>query len=232
MRGRIIIVSIIVVAGMAIAGFINQYYQSDDYHNPDNRLKVYNPSDVNPELVDPELWDKSKDHTIADFSFVNQLGDTITQKDTEGKIYVADYFFTTCGGICPKLTKSLQRVQTEFKSDPNLLILSHTVNPSYDTVEVLYAYAEKFKANHEKWWFLTGAKKDLYVMARKSYLIVPDEADSNYQHGGDSDFIHSENFALIDPDKRIRGLYDGTNSDEVSKLIQDIYDLKREYDLP
>lgn len=190
---------------------------------------MYSPFDVNPDLVDSSLQDKKKDHTIADFAFVNQLGDTITKTDVTGKIYVTDYFFTTCGGICPKMTKQLQRVQAEFLSDPNCLILSHTVNPKIDTVEVMFKYAERFEANHTKWWFLTGSKESLYTMARKSYLVVPDQADPNYKHGDESDFIHTENFVLIDPEGRIRGMYDGTNEGEVSELIRDIYDLKREY---
>ena len=127
------------------------------------------------------------------------------------------------------MTKQLQRVQTEFNADPNFKILSHTVNPKYDSVQVMKAYAERFNANPDQWWFLTGSKEALYLMARKSYLVVPDEKDPNFKHGEDSDFIHTENFVLIDPDKRIRGMYDGTNPDEVSELINDIYDLKKEY---
>ena len=126
----------------------------------------------------------------------------------------------------------MKRLQDEFIDDDNFLLLSHTVNPSFDSVEVLNKYAKRFGAIDSKWWFLTGPKEDLYIMARKSYLVVPDEADPNFDHGGNSDFIHTENFALIDPDRRIRGMYDGTNPNEVSELIKDIYDLKREYDLP
>lgn len=225
---------IIAVSGIIIAGILNYTHYSDDpesaYNRSEtNRLKIYNPADINPTLVDTSLRAIQKDHKISDFSFLNQLGDTITKKDVDGKIFVTDYFFTTCGGICPKMTRQLQRVQSEFSDDPNFLILSHTVNPSRDSVEVMYNYANRFKANHEKWWFLTGSKADLYTMARKSYLIVPDEADANFDHGGESDFIHTENFALIDPDGRIRGMYDGTNVEEVSELIRDTYDLKREY---
>lgn len=197
--------------------------------NENNKLRIINPNDVNPSLVDSSLQHIKKDHSISNFTFINQLGDTITKKNVEGKIFVTDFFFTTCGGICPKLTTQLQRVQAEFIDDPNFLILSHTVNPSYDSVGVLFDYATRFEANHNKWWFLTGQKKDLYLMARKSYLVVPDENDPNFDHGDESDFIHTENFALIDPDGRIRGMYDGTNPDEVSELLLDVYDLKKEY---
>ena len=231
MRNRIIALSAILITGMLIAGFINKYYFSDDYRNPDNKLKVINPSDVNHHLVDSSVAHIKEGHTVAPFSFTNQLGETITEKNTSGKIYVTNFFFTTCGSICPKMTKQLQRVQTEFIADENLLILSHTVNPSTDSVSKMKAYAERFEANHKKWWFLTGSKEDLYTMARKSYLVVPDMSDPDFKHGDESDFIHTENFVLIDPDKRIRGMYDGTNPEEVSNLIQDIYDLKREYKL-
>lgn len=236
MRNRIIAFIAIIAVGGTIAGIINLNYYSEDpesEHNRSstNRLKIYNPADINPTLVDSSLHGVQKDHTISDFSFVNQLGDTITKEDVSGKIFVTDFFFTTCGNICPKMTKQLIRVQDEFGSDNHILILSHTVHPSHDSVSVLYEYAEKFGANHEKWWFLTGSKKELYIMARKSYLVVPDENDPNFEHGDESDFLHTENFALIDPDGRIRGMYDGTNSEEVSELMRDIYDLKREYKL-
>lgn len=235
MSKRIIVFILIVGIGVTIAGIMNMRYYSDDpesayNRNENNRLKVYSPFDINPALVDSSLQDQRKDHTISDFSFLNQLGDTITKSDVAGKIFVTDYFFTTCGGICPKMTTQLQRVQREFSSDPNFLTLSHTVNPSTDTVEVMYNYAERFEADHNKWWFLTGSKEELYLMARKSYLVVPDVNDPNFTHGDESDFIHTENFVLIDPDGRIRGMYDGTNEDEVSELIRDVYDLKREYE--
>ncbi|UKN00566.1 SCO family protein [Paracrocinitomix mangrovi] len=236
MKQRIIIFTLIVLTGMTIAVVMNMQHYSDEPDSPvnrsqNNRLKVINPSDVNPKLVDPEIQDVTKDHTISDFSFQNQLGDTITKADVVGKIFVTDFFFTTCAGICPKMTTQLKRVQAEFKNDPNFLILSHTVNPSIDTVETMRAYAERFDADPEKWWFLTGSKHDLYIMARKSYLVVPDEADPDFDHGGESDFLHTENFALIDPDGRIRGMYDGTNPEEVDELIRDVYDLKKEYEL-
>ncbi len=118
---------------------------------------------------------------------------------------------------------------SEFENDDWLMLVNHTVWPEGDSVAALYEYSQKYEAKPNKWWFLTGDKEQLYTMARKSYLAVPDKADPNFEHGSESDFIHTENFILVDPDKRIRGMYDGTNSDEVSELIKDIYDLKREY---
>lgn len=231
MRYRIIVFVLILITGIIIATFVNKHYYSDDYRNPNNKLKVINPDDVNDALVDSSIAHVKEGHTVGDFSFTNQLGEEISQEDTKGKIYVADFFFTTCGGICPKMTKQLQRVQDEFSGDLNFKILSHTVNPSYDSVSVMKAYAERFEADPSQWWFLTGSKAELYLMARRSYLVVPDENDPNFEHGDESDFIHTENFVLIDPDRRIRGMYDGTNPDEISEMIKDIYDLKREYKL-
>lgn len=225
---------IIAVTGISIAIYLNYNHFSDDpessfNRSETNRLKIFNPADINPTLVDTSIQNVQVDHVISDFEFINQIGDTIRKADVAGNIFVTDFFFTTCGGICPKMTTQLQRVQSEFVADPKFLILSHTVNPSKDSVSVMNNYANRFKADSKKWWFLTGAKADLYTMARKSYLIVPDEADPNYEHGGESDFIHTENFVLIDPDGRIRGIYDGTNGGEVSELIRDVYDLKKEY---
>jgi protein SCO1/2 len=236
MKARLIVFGLIVITGIVIAGVINMNHFSDDPESTynrslNNRLKIINPADVNPLLVDSSMHDINTDHTIADFSFSNQLGKTITKKNVKGKIFVVNFFFTTCGGICPVMTKQLQRVQEEFISDPNFMILSHTVNPSIDTVETMFKYAERFDVDSNKWWLLTGTKHDLYVMARKSYLVVPDEADPNFDHGEESDFIHTENFALIDPDGRIRGMYDGTLTDDVNELILDVYDLKKEYKL-
>ena len=220
--------------GIAITMNLSYYSNPESAHNrsANNVLKVFNPADINPKLVDPSIQDQTKDHTISGFAFQDQHGEFVTKTFVDGKIFVTNFFFTTCAGICPKMTEQLKRVQQEFIEDDNFLILSHTVNPSKDTVETLNKYAERFGAEYEKWRFLTGDKSELYLMARKSYLVVPDEADPDFEHGGESDFLHTENFALIDPEGRIRGMYDGTNPEEVSNLIRDVYDLKKEYLLP
>ena len=184
---------------------------------PAKSLKVFNPSDVNPELVDSTMQYVSKYHTIADFSFVNQNGKTITQNDYDGKIYVADFFFTTCGSICPKMTSNLEDVQKAFADNPKVMLLSHTVFPETDSVSVLKDYAIKHNVDDKKWNLVTGDKKEIYTMARKSYLAVklgkPEEL---------YDMVHTENFILIDSKRRVRGFYDGTNKEEVQKLIEDI----------
>lgn len=184
---------------------------------PKKSLPIFNPSDVNPEMVDSTVQYKSKSHTIADFSFINQNGKTITQKDYEGKIYVADFFFTTCGSICPKMTANLAEVQKAIAKNPKVMLLSHTVMPDIDSVSVLKAYALKNGVDDKKWNLVTGDKKHIYSMARKSYLAVklgkPDEL---------YDMVHTENFVLVDAQKRVRGFYDGTNQDDIKRLIEDI----------
>jgi protein SCO1/2 len=163
-------------------------------------------------------------HTVSDFSLTCQTGKTITQKDLEGKIYVADYFFANCKSICPKISKQLERVQKHFADEPSVMIVSHTVDPKRDTVEALVAYAKLHDANPEKWLFLTGDKKQLYDLARHSYLVTASEGN-----GGDQDFVHTEQVALIDKEKRIRGCYDGTDSLAVGRLIVDIEQLLLSY---
>jgi len=190
---------------------------------PQKTLPIYNPADVNPELVDSTVQYKSKYHTIADFSFVNQNGDTITQKNYEGKIYVADFFFTTCGSICPKMSTNLSEVQKAVLNNPKVMLLSHTVFPEVDSVSVLKAYAIKYGVDDSKWNLVTGDKKDIYTMARKSYLAVKlGRPDQLY------DMVHTENFVLVDQKRRVRGFYDGTNKEEIKRLLADIDFLSQE----
>jgi protein SCO1/2 len=190
---------------------------------PQKTLPIYNPADVNPELVDSTIQYKSKYHTIADFSFVNQNGDTITQKNYEGKIYVADFFFTTCGSICPKMSTNLSEVQKAVLNNPKVMLLSHTVFPEVDSVSVLKAYAVKYGVVDSKWNLVTGDKKEIYKMARKSYLAVKlGRPDQLY------DMVHTENFVLVDQKRRVRGFYDGTNQEEIKRLLEDITFLSEE----
>ena len=184
---------------------------------PKKTLPIYNPSMVNPELVDSTIQYISKYHSIADFSFTNQNGKTITQKDYEGKIYVADFFFTTCGSICPKMTTNLVEVQKAFINNPKVMLLSHTVFPEIDSVSVLKKYAIKNGVIDSKWNLVTGDKKQIYAIARKSYLAVklgkPEEL---------YDMVHTENFVLVDSKRRVRGFYDGTKKEDIERLIEDI----------
>jgi protein SCO1/2 len=184
---------------------------------PKKTLPIYNPADVNPELVDSTVQYIQKYHTIADFSFTNQNGKTITQKDYEGKIYVADFFFTTCGSICPIMTTNMLDIQKAFATNPKVMMLSHTVLPETDSVPVLKAYAKKKGVNDAKWNLVTGDKKEIYAMARKSYLAVKLGKPSELY-----DMVHTENFILVDTKRRVRGFYDGTKKEEIERLVQDI----------
>ena len=189
---------------------------------PDPKLRIYQPNDVAPELVDTTLQHVKKYHQIADFSLVNQLGDTITQKTFEGRIFVADFFFTTCATICPIMTEHMGQIQRKIKNDPDILLLSHTVTPEIDTVAQLKRYADKKGVIAGKWHLVTGDKKEIYDLARKSYLVAKDQPYSPY------DLVHTENFVLIDPQRRIRGFYDGTDPAAIESLLEDIAILKKE----
>ena len=187
-------------------------------------LPIYQPSMVNYELVDSTLQHVKKYHKIAPFSFENQNGKIITQDDYEGKIYIADFFFTTCPSICPKMTANMGSIQKEIMNDSNVMLLSYSVTPKIDSVPQLKKYAIEKGVNDEKWNLLTGNKKEIYTMARKSYLAVKDDGD-----GGPYDMIHTENFILVDPEKKIRGFYDGTNTLAMRELLIDLEILKDEF---
>ncbi len=163
-------------------------------------------------------------HTIQNFNFTDQDGNTVTQKNLDGSIYVTDFFFTTCHSICPIMSSQMERIYDKFKGNAEVKFLSHTVDPEIDTVQQLKAYATKHNADAKQWMFVTGDKKDLYAVARTGYLLNAEQGD-----GGPDDFIHTQNFALIDKDKRIRGFYDGTDSTEMNQLMKDIDLLLAEY---
>jgi protein SCO1/2 len=185
---------------------------------PKKKLPIYNPADVNPELVDSTVQHISKYHTIADFSFTNQNGKIITQKDYEGKIYVADFFFTTCPTICPIMQDNMVDIQNAFLDNPKVMLLSHTVMPEIDSVPVLKKYALEKGVVDSKWNLVTGDKKAIYYIARKSYLAVKTETSGELY-----DMVHTENFILVDEKKRVRGFYDGTNKEDIKRLIKDIH---------
>ena len=190
---------------------------------PKSKLPVYNPVDVNPRLVDDAVKHVSRDHRIGDFHLINQNGDSISKSDFEGKIYIADFFFTRCQTICPIMAINMSELQEYYKEDDDLKFLSHSVTPDIDSVSVLRAYADKNNAIDGKWEITTGQKTHIYELARKSYFAVLDEGD-----GGEQDFIHTEQFVLVDKQKQIRGFYDGTDAREIERIIKDIEVLKSE----
>lgn len=213
---RLIPALIVVIIGITIAYFMI---------SKPKPLKIYNPADINPKLVDESLQETSKNHKVGNFSLTDQDGETVTPTDFEGKIYVTDFFFVTCPTICPKMTDQMLRVYEEFNENSDILLLSHTVMPEEDSVPVLKDYANKHNISSDKWKLVTGDKKQIYDLARKTYFAAITEGD-----GGVDDFIHTENFVLVDKDKRLRGFYDGTSKQDVDRLIKDIYTLLAEYE--
>jgi protein SCO1/2 len=191
---------------------------------PKKVLPIYQPTQVSTELVDSTIQHKKKYHKIADFSLINQNGETITQENYKDKIYVADFFFTTCKTICPIMTKNMHIIQKNIITDNEVMLLSHSVTPEIDTVAQLKRYAKEKHVNSSKWNLVTGDKKQIYELARKSYLAVKDDGD-----GGPFDMVHTENFMLIDKKRQIRGFYDGTNLEDINRLLDDIAILKEEY---
>ncbi len=216
-KSKLTLVFLIVFSAISIPVF---------YHllKVDKRLKIYNPADVNPNLVDAGLKHITKDHTIADFELTNQNGEIITNNNYKNKIYIADFFFTRCQTICIAMAYNMSELQDFYKNDDEIMFLSHSVTPVIDSVSVLKEYANKKGVIDGKWNVTTGTKKHIYELARKSYFAVIEDGD-----GGENDFIHTENFVLVDKEKRIRGYYDGTEKKDMEKLKKDIALLKEEY---
>ncbi len=189
-------------------------------------LPIYSPAMVNFELVDSSKQHIKKFHRIADFKLKNQNNEWVTQKTFQNKIYVADFFFTTCPSICPIMTENMSFIQNTFKNDSSVLLLSHSVTPKIDSVAQLKKYALEKGVIDEKWHLVTGPKKEIYDLARQSYLAVKTNESGNLY-----DMIHTENFILIDPDRRIRGFYDGTVKEDMKEIQKDILNLKAEYSI-
>ena len=190
---------------------------------PKSKLPVYNPVDVNPRLVDDAVRHINRDHRVGSFTLTNQNGITISEDDFQGKIYIADFFFTRCQTICPIMALNMSDLQEYYLNDKEIKFLSHSVTPIMDSVPVLRAYADKNGAVDGKWEITTGDKRQIYSLARKSYFAVLDEGD-----GGDQDFIHTEQFILIDKKGQIRGFYDGTDIEEMNRIYNDIEILNKE----
>ncbi len=187
------------------------------------RLPVYNPADIHPDLVDESLRDVDSGHRVLPFRVVDQNGDTITGKDYEGKIYVANFFFTRCKTICPPMMYHMGIIQDAVRDDPEVMLLSFSVTPVIDSVPVLKAYAEQRHIDSWKWHITTGDKKHIYRLARRSYFAVLDHGDGDLQ-----DFIHTEKFILVDKNRQIRGFYDGTDPGTPDQVLHDIALLKEE----
>ena len=195
--------------------------------NKTKPLPVINPIDVQQEMVDPEMLRIGRGHKVGTFRFENQDGIWITDADMKGKVSVVEYFFTSCKSICPIMNSQMQRIQRKFAKQNDLRIFSFTVDPDIDTVAQMKRYATAHQAKVGQWHFLTGKKADLYSLARRSFFVLKPAEAQNLGDAG-SDFIHTNNFVLIDRQMRIRGYYDGTNPKEVSLLQAHIAQLLEE----
>lgn len=211
LKRSIILLSILVLPSLA-------YFLLKTGKNNFKHLAIFGPRDVAVNGKDTIY------HQVPPFSFVNQEGKTVTDKDFDGKIYVADFFFTTCEGICPKMAIQMNRVVRKFKDEKDVVLISHTVNPEHDSVPVLAEYAKTYDADSKKWAFVTGNKKEIYDIARNGYFISALKGD-----GGPEDFIHDDKLILVDKEKHIRGYYDGTSPKEVNRLLDEIKVLLGEY---
>lgn len=212
-----LLILVLVFAG----GISGSYY----ILKPEKRLPIYNPSQLDRRLVAEDLQQMGINHKVLDFKLINQYGDSISDADMEGKIYVADFFFTVCPDICKDMALQKRRLQEALKEEEDFVILSHSVTPVMDSVPVIRAYAELQGALAGKWHILTGDKPQIYNLARRSYFAIFDQGGK----GDEADFIHTENFILVDKLKRIRGFYDGTSAEDVDRLIADFGILKEEY---
>ena len=215
-RYRVFILSMSVVSIAAILMFYNVL-------KPEEKLPIYQPNMVSFQLVDSTVQHVKRFHKIKDFSLVNQNGEKITNENYRDKIYIADFFFTTCQGICPIMKENMIILQDKYKDDDQVYLLSHTVTPEIDTKEVLKKYSLEKGVIDSKWNLVTGDKKQIYNLARKSYLVAEDIEESKL-----FEMIHTENFVLVDPERRIRGFYDGTDQESMNALIYDIKVLKKE----
>ena len=198
--------------------FLAWYLVSFQTNKPSRYLAYFGPKHSN------KINDSSY-HTIPYFEFTNQFNEKINSNTIKNKIYIAEFFFTTCKSICPKMNSNLKKVYKTYKNNINFLILSHTVYPEIDSVNALLDYSNQYGVTDKKWLFLTGQKKDLYYLARKGYLLNNETGNAD-----ENDFIHTQNIALIDTERHIRGFYDATDSLEIIRLIQEINLLQAEYD--
>lgn len=164
---------------------------------------------------------------VQPFSFINQDGRPVTEKNVEGKVYVTEYFFTTCPSICPKLNSNMRKIYEAYKNEPGFIIVSHTCDPGRDSAARLKQYADSMKVDTQRWWFLTGRKDSLYQTARNSYLL--DDPQNNLQNI-DEQFLHTQFFALVDKKGRVRKIYDGLKKEELEELKKDIAALLKEHD--
>ncbi len=187
-------------------------------------LPFYGDASFTPSWLNPDDPDLVHFHRVSDFQLINQEGEVVTAETFANKIYVVDFFFTTCPGICPRMTNNMALLQDAFLDDPGVLLLSHSVTPDRDSVSVLKGYAESKGVDVKKWQLVTGSQEEIYRLGRNDYFVEEDlgvQKDPN-------DFLHTENFVLVDPNRHLRGIYNGLNQNDINQLIADIKTLQRE----
>ena len=204
------------LARLSVFFFLSLLLPVSCHKGKQDRLQIYGERDI--------IGSDTIYHTIGDFRFINQDSVVVTNKTFNGKIYVTDFFFTSCRTICPVMKTQMLRVYNEIKDDPEIMILSHTIDPRHDTVALLRDFAERLGVSSNKWHFVTGDQDSIYDIAQKSYFVTALE-DQTEPDG----FIHSGAFMLIDKERRVRGAYDGTSEESVNRLLDDIERLKKEY---
>ncbi len=191
-------------------------------NQPKRVLPIINPSQINPQLVDPDFQRTGRGHRVGNFDLIDHLGNSVDSSLVTNRIRIVEFFFTTCPSICKVMNDELLRVQEAFANEDRLMILSHTVMPEVDDVETLAAYASDKGIDANRWRLLTGEKTEIYRMAREAYFVAPEPKDEPVTQGDDHDFIHTENIALVDERGRLRGFYDGTDSEEINQLMEDV----------
>ena len=187
-------------------------------------LPYYSEASFTPKWIVPNSDALTRFHKILAFNLTNQNGESVTHKTFENKIYVADFFFTTCPGICPMMTRNMHKIQEAFRTDTDVLLLSHSVTPEKDSVPVLKEYALEKKIQAQKWHLVTGNRKQIYALGRQSYFVEENIGEPLVI----DDFLHTENFVLVDKQKHIRGIYNGLNRTSIAQLIIDIKTLQKE----
>jgi len=215
-----------IVFALTLLVLAGGYFIQKDNKRPDVILETYGRQTVDSIASDGTHHDANRIHTVGTFALTDQLGRPFTEAETRGKIYVADFFFTTCQTICIPMGRNMSQLVKRYANNPDILFVSHTVDPETDSVPVLKAYADKHEAPPNQWYMLTGSKKVIYSLARNDYFVTATQGDA-----GPDDFVHTQNFALIDPRGRIRGYYDGTRLEEIEKLAKDIAILQQETSL-
>jgi len=206
-RNHLIFIILFSIIGISVFYYITK---------PKETLPIYTPIDVNPKLVDRSIKHIQRNHKIKSFSLINQNGDTITEKNYKDKIYVANFFFTTCASICPVMTSNMTLLQDQIIDIDDVLLISHSVTPEIDSTHILKKYALNYGINDSKWNLVTGDKKQIYDLARKFYMVAELESDKSF------DLIHTESFVLVDKKGRLRGYYDGTDRSQIKKILKDI----------